>query len=387
MKISLLCPNLSTNCLGRTYLLAKLLSHKYQVEIVGPILGNGIWEPLSQDKSINFKYFRVKHKLFPYFDFLRIIKSINGDIIYAHKPLFTSFGFGIVAKTIFHKKLILDIDDWELGFSLQIFKESRFFQKIKFIIKSIIYPYGIGSIINSFVFEKISFFANTITVSNRFLKKKFGGEIIWHARDENFYNPKNFESKTMRKKYKISNSENIILFMGTIRPHKGIEDLISLMNTKNTKNTALVLVGIDDSTYNQEIVALGKKKLKDHFYFFKTQPFSTVPEFLSMADIVVIPQKKNLSSVGQMPAKIFDAMAMGKTIISTSISDIPEVLNNCGIVVSPDDNLQFSKAIEVMLRDRKKNRELGLKAREEFLQNYSFSAMGKKINNIINKNV
>jgi len=34
MKISILTPDLSLNCLGRTYLLAKILQRHYEVEIL-----------------------------------------------------------------------------------------------------------------------------------------------------------------------------------------------------------------------------------------------------------------------------------------------------------------------------------------------------------------
>ena len=42
MKISILSPDLSQNCLGRAYLLAKILQSHYEVEIIGPVFGNGI---------------------------------------------------------------------------------------------------------------------------------------------------------------------------------------------------------------------------------------------------------------------------------------------------------------------------------------------------------
>jgi len=42
MKISILPPDLSHNCLGRAYLLAKILQRHYEVEIIGPMFGEGI---------------------------------------------------------------------------------------------------------------------------------------------------------------------------------------------------------------------------------------------------------------------------------------------------------------------------------------------------------
>ena len=42
IKISILSPDLSHNCLGRAYLLAKILQRHYEVEIIGPMFGEDI---------------------------------------------------------------------------------------------------------------------------------------------------------------------------------------------------------------------------------------------------------------------------------------------------------------------------------------------------------
>ena len=55
MKISILSPDLSNNCLGRAYLLAKILQRRYEVEIVGPIFGDGIWQQVAGDKSVSYR--------------------------------------------------------------------------------------------------------------------------------------------------------------------------------------------------------------------------------------------------------------------------------------------------------------------------------------------
>ena len=42
IKILILSPDLSHNCLDRSYLLAKILQRHYEVEIIGPMFGEGI---------------------------------------------------------------------------------------------------------------------------------------------------------------------------------------------------------------------------------------------------------------------------------------------------------------------------------------------------------
>ena len=59
MKISVLTPDLSHNCLGRDDLPAKILQRHHEIEIIGPIFGDGIWEPVADDKSITYKSVKI----------------------------------------------------------------------------------------------------------------------------------------------------------------------------------------------------------------------------------------------------------------------------------------------------------------------------------------
>ena len=72
--------------------------------------------------------------------------------------------------------------------------------------------------------------ADRVTVSNSFLQKRFGGTIIYHFRDTDFLNPERFDSDAIKQKLNINSSTRIIMFFGTPRPHKGLEDLIKAVS-------------------------------------------------------------------------------------------------------------------------------------------------------------
>ena len=80
------------------------------------------------------------------------------------------------------------------------------------------------------------------------------------------------------------------------------------------------------------------------------RPHSEMPSFLAASDMVVLPQRKTLFAKAQVPAKVFEAMAMGKPIISTSISDLPEILDRCGIVIEPNlDTTNLENQIKILV--------------------------------------
>jgi len=376
MKISILSPDLSNNCLGRAYLLAKVLQRRHEVEIVGPIFGNGIWQPVADDKSITYKSVKICGRFRPYLQIRDLVQKIDGDIIYASKPLFTSFGIGLLIKVIQKKPLILDIDDWEMGFKKESNKNLSLFRSIKSLVSSGLFFYRMGSYWNILFMEKLVPFSDEVTVSDTFLKDKFGGTMVCHGRDIKTFSPKRFNRNLVKEKRGIEKSMKIIMFFGSPRPHKGIEDLIKAISIIKEQDIVLAVVGVDDrDQYSKNLAEIAGKTLGRRFKGFGLQPFEKVSEFLAMADVVVIPQRKHFSTMGQMPAKVFDAMAMAKPIIASNISDLPEILDGCGWIVEPENPEQLAEKIQCVLDNPEEAKAMGSKARKKCIEKYSWDAM------------
>ncbi|MBU1662332.1 MAG: hypothetical protein KKD28_12770, partial [Chloroflexi bacterium] len=169
MKISLLCPFLSGNALGRAFFLAKVLERHYEVEIVGPVSDIGIWQPVKHE---NCKYVGVNIKQgWRNFGIIQsLLSQVTGDVIYASKPLLTSFGVGISGKFRNKTPLILDIDDWEYG----AFFRWNMLQRLKSCLKlstqrlDAYYPF-------TWFMYQLTSYADVVTVSSTFLQQKYGG--------------------------------------------------------------------------------------------------------------------------------------------------------------------------------------------------------------------
>ena len=148
----------------------------------------------------------------------------------------------------------------------------------------------------------------------------------------------------------------------------------------------LVVVGVDlKDKYCESLINNVKMTAGKEFKWYGIQPFEKVPEFLAIADVVVVPQRKNLATEGQFPAKIFDAMAMAKPIISTDVNDISEVLNDCGIIIESGDVNNLKKSIEYILDGRDRAKEMGIRARKKCIEKYSWDVMEKLLRNVFDK--
>jgi len=377
MKISILTPNFSGNCFGRAWLLAKLLQGHYDIEVVGPAFGHGIWKPLKN--LCDFKIKIVKGFANGQFEFKKLLSMISGDVIYASKPLMASFGVGLTKKFSAGKPLVLDIDDWELGFGKEFYDSLSFLKRINDFRVSIT---NLRSYYYTIILDKLIWLANSVTVSGGTLQSMYGGKIIHHGRDDSTFNPKKVDKKRARNKYlgPKHNNSFIFGFIGTPGVHKGIEDLLYAVKILSNENVILMMVGKDQGGYFKKVEKMIEEaRLANRVIFLPEQPFDKLSEFLSIMDLVVIPQKKRPASHGQVPAKIFDAMAMAKPIISTNVSDIPEILRDCGWIVESEKPKELAEMIKYVFDHPEEAEQMGLKAREELERKYSWDIIGNEL--------
>jgi glycosyltransferase involved in cell wall biosynthesis len=370
VKVSVLCFDLSNNSFGRAVLLAQALSGFCDVEIVGPSRRGDIWFPLRQT-SFPVKSFEWKR--YPFFVpvIQRMLKEIDGDVILASKLMPTSFGIGLLKKRASGKPLIVDIDDWELGF----FYHSGFWGRMGRLL-NFSNPNGLP---HAWLMERLTGYADAVTVSNRFLQNKFNGILVPHCRDTSILDPGRFDSEAIKKTWGLQ-GKKVLMFLGTPRPHKGIDDLRVALEKIDDSNAHLLIVGADDPT---SFCGAKWGAVRERVRVLPKIPFESLPEYLAAADILLVPQRQTTDSVGQMPAKLFDAMAMGKPIIATRVSDITEVLGDCGYLVDPGKPDELADAMRYILDHPEEAQRRGQGARERCKRLYDIRNMGAKLRELI----
>jgi len=370
VKISVLCFDLSSNAFGRAWLLAKALSRVYDVEIIGTSRKGGIWAPMAHSK-IPVKEFMWDR--YPKFSRVKknILDAIDGDLILASKLMPTSFGIGLQKKYSSGKPLIVDIDDWELGF----FYHSGFWGGVgRFLNFS--NPNGLPYV---WRIERLVGEADAVSVSNRFLQKKFKGALLPHCRDTSVLDPQKFNPDEIKERIGLA-GKKVVMFLGTPRPHKGLDDLLAAFKKIGDLNVKLVIIGAENQ---QEFLKRVDHSIRESVVVLPKTSFQKLPELLSAADILAIPQRRTSDSVGQIPARLFDAMSMAKPIIATRVSDIPEVLDNCGYLVDPNKPSQLADAIKYILNHSDEARVKGDAARARCRQKYDIHNLESGLSGLI----
>jgi len=356
VKISVLAADLSDNATGRADLLARLLSSRYEVEVVGPRFGAEVWRPAREgviaQRSVEAGRYPGFARRIP-----ALLDLVDGDILIASKPRPTSFGLGLLARTRRKRPLVLDIDDWEVGF----FSRSGAWGRAGRAL-NLANPNGLPW---TWLVEKLVARADAVTVASRFLERRFGGTLLPHVRDTEAWDPARYDRGAARARLDVGESK-VVMFLGTPRGHKGVDDLVEAVGSLGP-DVVLALVGVDPSRSGAP-----RWSAPSHVRVIGEIPFDDVPRYLVAADVVAVPQRDTTDTVGQVPAKLFDAMALGRPIVSTSVSMIPEILEGCGVVVEPGDVSALAGAIKRLLDNADEAATLGRRARERCEARYSF---------------
>jgi glycosyltransferase involved in cell wall biosynthesis len=217
--------------------------------------------------------------------------------------------------------------------------------------------------------ERLRGIADGVTVASRFLEQRFGGVLIPHVRDTDRWAPDRAEPGPARERLGVD-KERVVMFLGTPRGYKGVEDLADAMARLARPDVVLALVGTEPASETGRALSARHPGVR----LVGRVPIAQVPGFLSAADVVVVPQRESSDTRGQVPAKLFDAMALGRPIVSTRVSMIPEILDGCGALVPPGDVAALASAIGRLLDRPDEARAMGEAARRRAVERYSFES-------------
>ena len=369
-KVTVIAWDLGHNPLGRTYLLADVLRNDYDVELIGanfPRFGNDIWKPLRNCSRVTVKRFPGAN--FPdHFNRMEdVAGQIEGDVIIVSKPRLPSLELAILAKLHRNRPVILDVDDHEPGFfrnrrplSLDEVKTRRHRQDFKCPHDEVWTRYS----------ETLIPLFDQVTVSGEELRKKFGGQVLPHIRDEYDFDPAAYPRDRLRAELGFTPRDKVVLFVGTPRMHKGIARIFAALKKLNRPDYKLVVVG---TPVDREARRFFSTCSADEVQVVADTPFRDLPGYLSIGDLICLIQAEDTDvSLYQTPAKFTDGLSMGIPMLASNVPPLVHLANQ-GLLELLNDT-PLDRKIDEIFSHYETFKQKAMQNREVYLREYSYAA-------------
>lgn len=182
-----------------------------------------------------------------------------------------------------------------------------------------------------------------------------------------------------RIRLNIVANEKILLFVGWLRPVKGVRYLIESMSIikQRYRNIRLLIVG--DGKDRQNLEELAKKlNLARCISFTGQVPNETVAEYMAASDLFILP---SLSE--GFPVTASEAMASGLPIVATRVRGMPDIVreDENGFLVESKNPEQIAERVLLLLGDDGLRERISKSNREQAKQ-YSWQSVARSLEGI-----
>jgi glycosyltransferase involved in cell wall biosynthesis len=174
-----------------------------------------------------------------------------------------------------------------------------------------------------------------------------------------------------------------IIYIGNFSWHRGVQTAIRAMPKIISKidNAKLLLVG---GSGNREEAILRKlaKGMEDYIEFTGQQPFSLMPSYLTASNVSLTPAMDcGPQTDASSPHKLFQAMAMGKPVVTASMKSLSRIITEtgAGLVYTTGDADSLADAVILLYKDNALRYKMGDNARKAVMDKYNWDNEGKKL--------
>jgi glycosyltransferase involved in cell wall biosynthesis len=116
--------------------------------------------------------------------------------------------------------------------------------------------------------------------------------------------------------------------------------------------------------------------MNDALFFAGEVPHLEIPNYIAAADVAIACFEDNKQSRCKSPLKVVEYLAAGKAIVASRLPEVEKMIDDAGILVTPDNPNQIAEAVTTLLDDDDLRTQLGAKARgrAERIYNWQQSA-------------
>jgi len=163
----------------------------------------------------------------------------------------------------------------------------------------------------------------------------------------------------LRHELGVPDDRCVVLYSGSMGQKQGLEHVIAaarLLAADGEGAPLFLLAGAGPARDELEISARGLANVR----FLPLQPAERFNEFLNVADVHLLPQRRDASDL-VMPSKLLAMLASGRPVIATAPrgSELDRTLAEAGLVTPPEESVPLAAAIRELAADPARRREMG----------------------------
>ncbi|MFQ6100913.1 MAG: glycosyltransferase family 4 protein [Anaerolineae bacterium] len=161
----------------------------------------------------------------------------------------------------------------------------------------------------------------------------------------------------------------IIGYVGRLVPEKGVGLLLeAVAGMTGVWRLAIVGVGPEQERLDSLARQLG---LADRVVFEGVIPSLRMPAFYRQLDVLVLPSRSRLNWVEQFGRVLIEAMACGVPVIGSDCGEIPNVVDDAGLIFPENDAGSLRECLTRLMRDADLWVDLARRGRERVLAHFT----------------
>lgn len=279
------------------------------------------------------------------------------EYVISIEPPFLISPTALLYSKLTRSKSILHIQDLEIdaAYSLNILKRGILYKLIKKFEKFILNRFDVISTISPGMKNEI----NKKGIND---KKMY---ILPNWADVEKIYPE-IDNKGLKEKLNLINKKNIILYSGNMGKKQNLDIIIDVAEMFNSINQDMTFLMVGDGATKDRLEKEVLKRNISNIIFFPLQPIEDLGALLTIADIHLITQDKNLSDY-VLPSKLTNILSAGgvSLIAANKETQLSKLVNEyeIGYLVSPDSKEELYKAINDLLNNSSLRRTISKNAR------------------------
>jgi phosphatidylinositol alpha-mannosyltransferase len=198
--------------------------------------------------------------------------------------------------------------------------------------------------------------------------------VIPNAVDVHRFDP-GIDGIAVRRKLKLVADRPVVLLVGRIVAHKGIEHFVEA--SRYLPGVQFLIAG--EGTHLEAMERLAERiGVEDRVRFLGRVSQEGLPKVYAACDVFVLPSVSRLEAFGIVA---LEAMATGKPVVVADIPGVREVIEDGreGLLTDPINPQDLAEKIRRLLDDPALRQEMGRRGREKVLASFTTEAVADQV--------